>query len=256
MVFLMVMRQRGRPRTPSGALRPEAHAVPPPAESGRGRRLLSEHQSPMSPTDIGTRTFCFLCDPEPEFTWLTSDSFRAVLGLGPIGEGYSLIATREHSPSMFDLDADVAAELVEFTAEVRRRLHEHYGPSVVAEHGRVSPCIAPAIRRHEPHCLHAHRLVFPGLVRVDLDGVAPWLGAEQHDSFAAARDAFVWPGQYVYVEHADGSCTVAGPRRPLPRQFLRAVVAAEQGRPELADWRRFPGRDRLAAAQRTLGLAA
>jgi hypothetical protein len=210
----------------------------------------------MSAVDGGPRSFCFLCDPEPEFTWLVSDRFRAVLGLGPIGEGYSLIATREHAPSMFDLDADDAAELVEFTGEVRSRLGELYGPCVIAEHGRVSPCIAPAVRRHEPHCLHAHRLVFPGHGHVDLDGIAPWLRAERHDSFELAGRQFTWPGQYVYVEQADGTCEVAGIRRPLPRQFLRAVVAAEQGRPELADWRSFPGRERLAAAQRALGLAA
>lgn len=210
----------------------------------------------MAVSDAGPRNYCFLCDPEPEFTWHQSENFRAVLGLGPIGEGYSLIATRDHAPSMFDLDVDQAAELVEFTAEVRDRLGDLYGPCVIGEHGRVSPCVAPAVRRHEPHCLHAHRLVFPGHDHVDLAGVAPWLGAEHHESFGEARSGFKWSGQYVYVEHADGSCEVAGAQRPLPRQFLRAVVAAEQGRPELADWRSFPGRDRLAAAQRALGLAA
>ena len=233
-----------------------AAAPRPDSQRGRGWLFVREHQPSMSAPDVGPRNFCFLCDPEPEFTWLASDSFRAVLGLGPIGEGYSLIATREHAPSMFDLDSAEAAELVDFTAEVRSRLGELYGPCVVTEHGRVSPCVAPAIRRHEPHCLHAHRLVFPGHARVDLHAIAPWLGAEHHGSFEVALRNFTWPGQYAYVEHADGSCDVAGVRRPLPRQFLRAVVAAEQGRPELADWRSFPGRERLAAAQRALGLAA
>jgi diadenosine tetraphosphate (Ap4A) HIT family hydrolase len=65
---------------------------------------------------------CFLCDPEPDLTWMASENFRAVLGLGPIGEGFSLIATREHLPSMFDLDPEIAEELFEFTADVRSRL--------------------------------------------------------------------------------------------------------------------------------------
>lgn len=204
---------------------------------------------------LGQRAHCFLCAPEPEYTWLTSDNFRAVLGLGPIGEGYSLIATREHKPSMIDLGRDDAAELIDFTALVRARLGDLYGPCVVAEHGRVSPCLAPAVRRHEPHCLHAHRLVFPGHEHVDLRA-APWLQTETFPSFDEAHRAFTWPGQYVYVEQPDGSCEVGVAARPLPRQFLRAVVAREQGQPELADWRNFASPAHLVPAQRALGLTA
>jgi diadenosine tetraphosphate (Ap4A) HIT family hydrolase len=199
---------------------------------------------------------CFLCSPEPELTWLESDRFRAVLGLGPIGEGFTLIATRDHLPSMLDLSNAAASELVEFTAEVRDRLGRLYGPSVVAEHGRVAPCVAPALREHEPHCFHAHRLVFPGQRSLDLGTVAPRMPRADFGSYSDAHRAFRWPGQYVYAEDPDGSCEVGVVSGPLPRQFLRAVVAGAQGHPEIADWRANPGWETVAAAISALEAAA
>jgi hypothetical protein len=88
---------------------------------------------------------------------MRSDEFFAMLGHGPIGEGYSIIATVEHEPSMLDLDAAVTQRAEEFTQAVRERLLPMYGSAVITEHGRVAPCVATQTRAHEPHCLHAHR---------------------------------------------------------------------------------------------------
>lgn len=197
-------------------------------------------------------TRCFLCAPEPEWTWLESPSFRAILGLGPIGVGYTLIATRDHLPSMLDLDAGMATELDRFTHEVRSRLDALSGPAVVCEHGRVAPCVAGATRRHEPHCFHAHRLVFPGEPSLDLRAAAPRMRVLEYGSFEEARRGEVGESQYVYAEQPDGSCQVGLIEGPLPRQFLRAVVAAKQGRRELADWRSHPRPDEVNAARRAL----
>ncbi len=200
---------------------------------------------------------CFLCEPEPEWTWLESESFRAVLGLGPIGMGYTLIATRLHLPSMFDLDRHMAMELAEFTAEVRGRIGELWGPMVIGEHGRVAPCVASATRKHEPHCFHAHRLVFPGQRSLDLRAAAPKMHVLGYASSADVDSGAVGPGQYIYAEQSDGSCQVGLVDGPLPRQFLRAVVARDQGRRELADWRLSPRHDEVNAARCVLeGTAA
>ena len=199
---------------------------------------------------------CFLCDPEPENTWMGSERFRAVLGVGPVGEGFTLIAVREHVSSMLDLDDLAARELSEFTGAVRRRLASLYGPTTVAEHGRIAPCVASAATRHEPHCLHAHRLVFPGHQSVDIGRAAPRMNVSRFNSFAAVRRGFRDPGQYVYAEGDDGTCQVAPVNGPLPRQFLRAAVACEQGRPYLADWRAHPGFAEMQAARLALGIAA
>jgi len=197
-------------------------------------------------------TGCFLCDPEREWTWKESENFRAVLGLGPIGQGYTLIATREHLPSMFDLDWDLAHELDVFSRSVQQAISEIWGPSVVCEHGRVAPCVAAATRRHEPHCLHAHRLVFPGQRWLDLRRVAPKMTVAEFSSFPEAHDALRWRGQYVYVQGADGQCQIGLVDGPIPRQFLRAAVAAQAGCRELADWRHSPRREQVDEAREML----
>jgi hypothetical protein len=172
-----------------------------------------------------------------------------------VGEGFTLIAARQHVPSMLDLDADAAEDLGHFAAEVRSRLERLYGPTSIAEHGRVAPCISPATRLHEPHCFHAHWLVFPGHAKIDLARVAPGLRISRYPDFAAACSEYDDPGQYLYVEDAQGHSELGRVDGPLPRQFLRAVVAKDQGRPHLADWRAHPGFDEIEAARRTLGLA-
>lgn len=186
--------------------------------------------------------------------YLREGAFFAMLGWGPLMEGYSLIAARQHIPSMFDLDEAAAVELMEFTALVRERLEQRYPAASITEHGRVAPCVHAPTAAHEAHCLHAHRLVFPGVASVDLTGDV--FDVEGFEHFSAARRAFRSPGQYLYAEAPDGRCQVAAAPRRLPRQLLRTVVAREL-RPDVsADWRSHPRLEVVEAARQRLMLAA
>jgi hypothetical protein len=196
---------------------------------------------------------CFLCDANHPWVYDQSEHFVALLGLGPIAEGYSIIAARDHVPSMFDLEPEVAEELAAFTSCVRDRLRPHYGDAVITEHGRIAPCLAAYARAYEPHCLHAHRLVFPGQPRIELTGFFPRAEIQRWDSFLEAFRAFEWEGQYLYAEHADGMCEVVPVGRRMPRQFFRRLAALRMGHPELADWSAHPRLEIVAAGQRRLG---
>ena len=196
---------------------------------------------------------CFLCSPDPALVFLRGDRFFAMLGHGPLGVGYSLIATQAHCPSMLDLEASAVAALAAFTREVRAVIAEHWpGGAAIGEHGRVAACVSPAAARYEPHCLHAHRLVFPGIDDIDLTVVAPV------SRFASFADAYASSGavlgQYLYSERSDGSCQIAPYSRSLPRQTIRRIVADRRGEPGLADWRSNPRLDVVAAAQLALGV--
>lgn len=193
---------------------------------------------------------CFLCQPDPSLVHTTSDSFYAMFALGPLRLGYSLIAAREHVPSMFDLDPAAAEELARFTVAVRRRLWPLFGRVVVTEHGRVPPCLNAFVHTHEPHCLHAHRLVFTGVSEMRLGSAA--LGVRRFASYADARKKFRDRGQYLYLEGPDGNCELTSVSGPITRQFFRRLAAAMLGEPELADWRAHPREELMWAAARRL----
>lgn len=197
---------------------------------------------------------CFLCQPDERLVYLRTEHFFAMLGHGPLGRGYSLIATSDHVPSMFDLESDDAHQLVGFTEQVQATLHPLYGGALVTEHGRVAACIAEATRQYEPHCLHAHRLVFPGQPQLDLSAELPGHEVLGFYSFTRAWQEFEWPGQYLYAENADGACQVAVAPRRLPRQFFRTAVAMRRDEPEFANWQLHPRLEEVEAARLELGL--
>src|SRR5712691_9156922 len=101
---------------------------------------------------------CFLCKPNDKLVYESDATFICLLGYGPIVEGFSVIATRSHIPSMLDLGRESVEGLCDFTSKVRDRLFPHYGNVIITEHGRIGVCIQGS---HEPHCYHAHRLVIP-----------------------------------------------------------------------------------------------
>jgi hypothetical protein len=194
---------------------------------------------------------CFLCEPDPKLVYLQEGSFFAMLGLGPLSEGYSVIATLEHVPSMLDLDRGGAEGLVEFTRLVRaRQAMRGYEPGAITEHGRVATCVHAVTEAHEPHCLHAHRLLFPGENAVDLRLVGAEV--ESYPDALSAFEDFEWPGQYLYSEAPDGSCELARAPRRLPRQLLRRLVAHRLGDGEAADWQARPGLAMVEAGRRRL----
>lgn len=164
---------------------------------------------------------CFLCDPDASLVYLEKGPFFAMLGLGPIGEGYSLIATRQHVPSMMDLTPRETGELASFTEQVRARLRPLVGPGVITEHGRVAACVEAATATYEPHCLHAHRLVFPGLDQLDVAALSPSFEWTTWPSGAAAHRGFDWAGQYLYVEAETPLC-----KRPPRPAGCRAASSA------------------------------
>jgi hypothetical protein len=202
-------------------------------------------------------TECFLCAPAEGLVYAESGNghFFAMLGLGPVTEGYSLIATREHVPSMLDVPSRQRDELVRFTCDVRSLLSTHYGPSIVTEHGRVAPCLTEVGSAHAPHCFHAHRLVFPSSPPVSLKALQTMLHVATFDSFVHAARAFRDPGQYLYLERDDDTCELASVFGRFPRQFFRGLIASATQKPELADWQRHPRPDVIEAARARLRAA-
>ena len=186
------------------------------------------------------RNDCFLCDPNSGWVWANSEHFFAMTALGPVVDGMSIVATRSHVKSMFDVSPEFTHELNSFTRTAKERLASIYDvPIHVTEHGRVGLC-EETKAMHDRHCFHAHRLLFP--VRADLadamtDSV---IGPVRADSFDHAREVAGHLVEYLYYESPDGQVLVGASQNSTPQQFFRAVVADSIGRPELRSWRAHP----------------
>lgn len=64
-------------------------------------------------------------------------------------------------------------------------------------------------------------------------------------------------GQYLYYEDTEGQGYLFQINRPIPRQYLRTLTAQAVGKPELADWHKYPelgklwdGKNKLSRALR------
>jgi hypothetical protein len=179
-----------------------------------------------------------------------------MLGLGPIMEGYSIIASRGHIPSYFDLPEDWIDDYVDFRETVLKQLAQSFQPAILTEHGRVPACDFYDQHPHQAHCYHAHQLVFPA--EVDLE---PRLrNAFKYDiskftSFNEAHAAMKeTEEEYLYYEGADRQpVVIPTPQRHI-RQFFRLLVADAVGHPERTGWREEPGWPLIDSARERLGL--
>src|SRR5580698_9505431 len=95
---------------------------------------------------------CFLCHPNADWIWAESADFFAMTALGPIVEGMSIVATRSHVKSMFDVSPRLTQELDSFTIEAKERLAAIYNSPVhLTEHCRVGVCDETRAL-HDQHC--------------------------------------------------------------------------------------------------------
>ena len=175
-----------------------------------------------------------------------------MLGLGPVVEGYSLLATTSHTKSMLDLSEADVEELINFTQLTRNLLSTHYGDSIITEHGRVAPCVDSNRDGQQPHCFHSHRLIFP--TSADLTEAMNHYCLEVHE-YSNFRDGwrqFSWTGEYLYFERVDGSCLIAAAPMRTVRQFFRHKVAELMGHPELGNWTEYPQLKVVDSARRLL----
>lgn len=191
---------------------------------------------------------CFLCAPHEPWIWATSDHFFAMAALGPVVEGMSIIATKRHTPSMFDVPTELLDELDDFSRLVIRRLSDSFSSPVhMTEHGRVGLCEMQNGQVDE-HCQHAHRLLFPCSVEVPAVLSGSGIDPLRADSFAQAVALGGHLTEYLYYQAPDGVILVGTNEEFTPRQYFRGVFAAALGAPTLRSWRNHPREELVDAA--------
>jgi len=68
-----------------------------------------------------------------------SENFVVTTSLGAFIEGWILIISKKHTTSMSQLSDEEITELSSIIPDVRKRVEQVYGPTVVFEHGSLTP---------------------------------------------------------------------------------------------------------------------
>ena len=188
----------------------------------------------------GIEISCFLCEPEMNLVVSQNTHYFTMLGLGPIVEGYALIASVKHTRSLLDIPRDQAEKYQEYKEYTRSLLEPIFGNCIITEHGRVPPCVSPIKDVHDAHCFHAHSLLFPVTPSFDHPFDDRGLDIHEYSNYLQAHSEFMSSNEYLYYERADGSCVIASPKIRMQRQYFRYKIADSIGHPKLADWREYP----------------
>ena len=165
----------------------------------------------------------------------------ALCGLGPVVDGYSVVATTDHVASAAD-ESRAGSSFASFASSVREKLVARFGSCLMTEHGRLPVCVDPS-GTTDPHCFHAHFLMFPGITFPDESLTAYFLSQERADSLDKALSLAREHEEYfLFSQDAQHFSVFVRPAR-IVRQFARLLVADAIGKPELANWRLYPRRE-------------
>jgi hypothetical protein len=195
---------------------------------------------------------CFFCAQNEQARILyQSEHFYVLLGLGPIVEGYVILAARQHIRSMFDLPEDIRVSYINEKQRLKQLINETYGPSIVTEHGRIQACVIEDEEAHDLLCYHAHQLFFP--IDLDLSTLSqegPFEKVFEGASlFAMSSSDLLDDDEYLFFENSAGRVFIYKVRGKCPRQYMRYLVARSIGKPELASWQKYPAYDTIWQAK-------
>ena len=197
-------------------------------------------------TELQTGRLPDYCDADIDSRILhETERFVVVPDISPLMPGHVMIVPKAHILCYGAVEAAAQDEFSCIVNTTRAILKEHYGPSVLLEHGTSS--LEPVA----DHVTHAHLHVVPAPIdiRDALSNFNTTTIARLSDlSHWAARDA-----EYIYFESCAGERIVADRITGIKRLFFRREIAKQIGMPDpLWDWRRHILTDNLRSTVETL----
>jgi len=174
-----------------------------------------------------------------------TDRFVVMPDISPLVPGHVMIVPRAHILCYGAVEAAARDELSGIVNATRTILGEHYGPSVLLEHGTSS--LEPVA----DHVTHAHLHVVPAAINIRgalLNFNTKTIASLSDLSSWAARDE-----EYIYFESCAGERMVADRIVGIKRLFFRREIAKQIGLPDpLWDWRHHILSDNFRSTLATL----
>jgi len=174
-----------------------------------------------------------------------TDGFVVMADISPLVPGHVMIVPKAHILCYGAVEDTAEDEFSCIVSATRTILREHYGPSVVLEHGTSS--LEPVA----DHVTHAHLHIVPGAIDIR-DSLLNF----NTTTIASLSDLSSWAARdeaYIYFESCAGERIVADRIFGIKRLFIRSEVARRIGLPDpLWDWRRHILSDNLRSTVETL----
>ena len=174
-----------------------------------------------------------------------TDRFVVMADISPLVPGHVMIVPKAHILCYGAVEDAAWDEFLGIVNAARAIIKEHYGPSVILEHGTSS------LDDVADHVTHAHLHIVPAAIDIR-DSLLHFnitrIASLSDLSHWAARDE-----PYIYFESCSGERMVADRIVDLKRLFFRSEIAKQIGLPDpLWDWRRHILSDNLRSTVKTL----
>jgi diadenosine tetraphosphate (Ap4A) HIT family hydrolase len=174
-----------------------------------------------------------------------TNNFVVIPDISPLVPGHVMIVPKAHILCYGAVEATTQDEFSGIVNAARMIIRDHYGPSVILEHGTSS------IDDVADHVSHAHLHIVPAAIDIR-DSLLNF----NTTTIASLADLSSWAARdeaYIYFENLTGERIVADRIVGLKRLFFRREIARQIGLPEpLWDWRRHILSDNLRSTVATL----
>jgi SAM-dependent methyltransferase/diadenosine tetraphosphate (Ap4A) HIT family hydrolase len=210
------------------------------------------------------KKLCIFCHPRDHMQegqiLLRTDNFYLFAGIGPIVEGYIIIAPhtcdrkRGGLRTISEASPDLLDELIFLRGIVTKFYREVYDfeGGLFFEHGRAGTCGVS----DTPHCYHAHLCCFPvskpiwkdikipGKRVLQLAGLGEFSATVDKNPHLLIQECIInekFSPETAGRESWETRAVVLDDESNVPRQYLRKLLATRVGTPDLWDWAAAPG---------------
>lgn len=180
--------------------------------------------------------------------WLSTEDYSAVISIGALVPGWTLLAPKRHAVNMQASYKD--QKFWEFAREAAVHLSARYGSVVAFEHGPNASNSLTGCGTGHAH-LHLVPLNFPlAEYSRNFDLSKQWAVSSFDEIAQKSRG-----GEYLFVAdkfEADASTGFLSIISSPISQFFRKVIASNLGMSEFSDYRRYPMLDIVESSTLTL----
>ncbi len=178
-----------------------------------------------------------------------STSHIVTTTLGAFVEGWTLVISKRHVTSMSQLSVSEIQELSSLVSDVRKRVEQVYGSTVVFEHGSLDPGtnFGCGIDHAHIHIVPFEDSIIPVINNEPLD--IHWRPLESLEDIATENKPYLF-----VIDREERNGVISNPEN-IPSQFMRRVLAKYLSIPEYFDYHQYSYEEKASATCRSLRYA-